>query len=218
MKLKVKIGLMINPDTKISCFTSTKDGIYYGTNSGCILVKIHSGKVLSITPTTNSKIITTFSDGTIKILDPSLKVEATLKDNSNPVLKAIEIGEKLCSIGSDNSLKIWKKNDGNYKIEESIEIKGNPKDIKKLNDNEVIVSIKDNNCLVFVNLKTKEQKTLEDLQILQSLDNSLFLVDNKNNNDESKEKDLNKKADNSKKDTKKKIQMAKKKKKRKIII
>ena len=102
---------MINPDTKISCFTSTKDGIYYGTNSGCILVKIHSGKVLSITPTTNSKIITTFSDGTIKILDPSLKVEATLKDNSNPVLKAIEIGEKLCSIGADNSLKIWKKND-----------------------------------------------------------------------------------------------------------
>lgn len=204
MKLKVKIGLMINPHTKISCFTSTKDGIYYGTNSGCILVKIHSGKVLSITPTTNSKIITTFSDGTIKILDPSLKVEATLKDNSNPVLKAIEIGEKLCSIGSDNSLKIWKKNDGNYKIEESIEIKGNPKDIKKLNDNEVIVSIKDNNCLVFVNLKTKEQKTLEDLQILKSLDNSLFLVDNKNNNDESKEKDLNKKEDNSEKDIKKK--------------
>ena len=52
------------------------------------------------------------------------------------------------------------KNDGNYKIEESIEIKGNPKDIKKLNDNEVIVSTKDNNCLVFVNLKTKEQKKI----------------------------------------------------------
>ena len=204
MKLKVKIGLMINPDTKISCFTSTKDGIFYGTNSGCILVKIHSGKVLSITPISNSKIITTFSDGTIKILDPSLKVEATLKDNSNPVLKAIEIGEKLCSIGSDNSLKIWKKNDGNYKVEESIEIKGNPKDIKKLNDNEVIISSKDNNCLVFVNLKTKEQKTLEDLQNFQSLDNSLFLIDNKNNDDESKEKDLNKKEDNSEKDIKKK--------------
>ena len=31
------------------------------------------------------------------------------------------------------------KNDGNYKIEESIEIKGNPKDIKKLNDNEKTV-------------------------------------------------------------------------------
>lgn len=109
MKLKFKINLMINSGTEVSCFTSTKDGICYGTNSGCILVKIHSGKFLSITPTTNSKIITTFSDGTIKILDPSLKVEATLKDNSNPVLKAIEIGEKLCSIGSDNSLKIWKK-------------------------------------------------------------------------------------------------------------
>ena len=66
------------------------------------------------------------------------------------------------------------KNDGNYKIEESIEIKGNPKDIKKLNDNEVIVSTKDNNCLVFVNLNTKEQKTLEYLQIFQSLDNSFF--------------------------------------------
>ena len=36
------------------------------------------------------------------------------------------------------------------------------------------------------------------------MDNSLFLVDNKNNDDESKEKDLNKKEDNSKKDTKKK--------------
>ena len=184
---------MINSDKEVSCFTSTKDGIFYGTNSGCILVKIHSGKVLSITPISNSKIITTFSDGTIKIIGPSLKVEDTLKDNSNPVYKAIEIGEKIYSIGSDNHLKIWTKNDGNYKVEESIEIKGNPKDIKKLNDNEVIISSKDNNCLVFVNLKTKEQKTLEDLQNFQSLDNSLFLIDNKNNDDESKEKDLKKK-------------------------
>ena len=191
---------MINSDKEVSCFTSTKDGIFYGTNSGCILVKIHSGKVLSITPISNSKIITTFSDGTIKIIGPSLKVEDTLKDNSNPVYKAIEIGEKIYSIGSDNHLKIWTKNDGNYKVEESIEIKGNPKDIKKLNDNEVIISSKDNNCLVFVNLKTKEQKTLEDLQNFQSLDNSLFLIDNKNNDDESKEKDLKKKEDNSEED------------------
>ena len=147
---------MIN--SQISCFTSTKDGIYYGTNSGCILLNIHSAKVLSITPS-NSKIITTFSDGTIKIIGPSLKVEDTLKDNSNPVLKAIEIGKKLYSIGSDNNLKIWaKKKEGNYKVEESIEIKGNPKDIKKLNENEVIVSTKDNNCLVFVNLKNKRTK------------------------------------------------------------
>ena len=186
---------MINPDIEVSCFTSTKDGIYYGTNSGCILVNIHSAKVLSITPISNSKIITTFSDGTIKIIGPSLKVEDTLKDNSNPVWKAIEIGKKLYSIGSDNTLKIWaKKKDKNYKVEESIEIKGNPKDIKKLNENEVIVSAKDNNCLVFVNLKTKEQKILEDLQNFQSLDNSLFLIDNKNNDDDykSKEKDSNK--------------------------
>ncbi len=191
---------MINSDKEVSCFTSTKDGTFYGTNSGCILVKIHSGKVLSITPISNSKIITTFSDGTIKIIGPLLKVEDTLKDNSNPVYKAIEIGEKIYSIGSDNHLKIWTKNDGNYKVEESIEIKGNPKDIKKLNDNEVIISSKDNNCLVFVNLKTKEQKTLEDLQNFQSLDNSLFLIDNKNNDDESKEKDLKKKEDNSEED------------------
>ena len=195
---------MTNSDKEISCFTSTKDGIFYGTNSGCILVKIHSEKVLSITPISNSKIITTFSDGTIKIIGPSLKVEDTLKDNSNPVYKAIEIGEKIYSIGSDNHLKIWTKNDGNYKVEESIEIKENPKDIKKLNDNEVIISSKDNNCLVFVNLKTKEQKTLEDLQNFQSLDNSLFLIDNKNNDDESKEKDLKKKEDNSEEGTKKK--------------
>lgn len=168
-----------NQDSEVSCFTSTKDGIMYGTNSGCIQFKVHSGTVLSITPISNSRIIATFSDGYIKILGPSMKVEDTLKDSSNSVWKVIEVGEKLYSVGSDNTLKIWKKTDGNYKVEESIEIKGNPKDIKKLNDDEVIVKVEDKNGVVFVNLKTKEQKTLEELQNFESLDNSLFLVDNK---------------------------------------
>lgn len=173
------MSLKNNQDSEISCFTSTKDGIYYGTNSGCIQFKVHSGKVLSITPISNSRIITTFSDGHIKILGPAIKVQDTLKDNSNSVWKVIEIGEKLYSVGSDNTLKIWNKTDGNYKVEESISIQGNPKDIKKINDDEVIISFEDKNCVVLINLKTKEQKTLNDFQNFESLDNSLFLVDNK---------------------------------------
>lgn len=173
------MSLKNNQDSEISCFTSTKDGIYYGTNSGCIQFKVHSGKVLSITPISNSRIITAFSDGHIKILGPAIKVQDTLKDNSNSVWKVIEIGEKLYSIGSDNTLKIWNKTDGNYKVEESISIQGNPKDIKKINDDEVIISFEDKNCVVLINLKTKEQKTLNDFQNFESLDNSLFLVDNK---------------------------------------
>ena len=179
MKLKFRMSLKNNQDSEISCFTSTKDGIYYGTNSGCIQFKVHSGKVLSITPISNSRIITTFSDGHIKILGPAIKVQDTLKDNSNSVWKVIEIGEKLYSVGSDNTLKIWNKTDGNYKVEESISIQGNPKDIKKINDDEVIISFEDKNCVVLINLKTKEQKTLNDFQNFESLDNSLFLVDNK---------------------------------------
>lgn len=173
------MSLKNNQDSEISCFTSTKDGIYYGTNSGCIQFKVHSGKVLSITPISNSRIITTFSDGHIKILGPAIKVQDTLKDNSNSVWKVIEIGEKLYSVGSDNTLKIWNKTDGNYKVEESISIQGNPKDIKKINDDEVIISFEDKNCVMLINLKTKEQKTLNDFQNFESLDNSLFLVDNK---------------------------------------
>jgi len=166
-------------DSGISCFTKTKDGIYYGTNSGCIQIKVHSGKVLSITPISNSRIITTFSDGYIKILDPSLKIENTMKDKSNSVWKAIEIGEKLYSISSDNTLKIWKKNDGNYNVEESIKIDGNPKDIKRINDDEVFVTIDNKNYPTLINLKTKEQKILEYLQICESLNNSMFFVDDK---------------------------------------
>lgn len=173
------MSLKNNQDSEISCFTSTKDGMCYGTNSGCIQFKVHSGKVLSITPISNSRIITTFSDGHIKILGPAIKVQDTLKDNSNSVWKVIEIGEKLYSVGSDNTLKIWNKTDGNYKVEESISIQGNPKDIKKINDDEVIISFEDKNCVVLINLKTKEQKTLNDFQNFESLDNSLFLVDNK---------------------------------------
>ena len=173
------MSLKNNQDSEISCFTSTEDGIYYGTNSGCIQFKVHSGKVLSITPISNSRIITTFSDGHIKILGPAIKVQDTLKDNSNSVWKVIEIGEKLYSVGSDNTLKIWNKTDGNYKVEESISIQGNPKDIKKINDDEVIISFEDKNCVVLINLKTKEQKTLNDFQNFESLDKSLFLVDNK---------------------------------------
>ena len=173
------MSLKNNQGSEVSCFTSTKDGIYYGTNSGCIQFKVHSGKVLSITPISNSRIITTFSDGYIKILDPSLKVENTIKDESNSVWKVIEIGEKLYSIGSDNTLKIWKKTDGNYKVEESIAIQGTPKDLTKVNEDEVIIKLENQNSAVFVNLKTKEQKTLEEFQNFESLDNSLFLVDNK---------------------------------------
>ena len=168
-----------NQSSEVSCFTSTKDGIYYGTNSGCIQFKVHSEKVLSITPISNSRIIATFSDGNIKILGPVIKVEDTLKDSSNSVWKVIEIGEKLYSIGSDNTLKIWNRTDGNYKIEESIAIQGSPKDIKKINDDEVIVKLENQNSSVFINLKTKEQKTMEEFQNFESLDNSLFLVNNR---------------------------------------
>lgn len=168
-----------NQSSEISCFASTKDGIYYGTNSGCIQFKVHSGKVLSITPTSDSRIIATFSDGNIKILGPAIKVVDTLKDGSNCIWKVIEIGEKLYSIGSDNTLKIWNKTDGNYKVEETIAIQGTPKDIKKVNDDEVIIKVGNQNSAVFVNLKTKEQKTLEEFQNFESLDNSLFLVDGK---------------------------------------
>ena len=173
------MSLKNNQGSEVSCFTSTKDGIYYGTNSGCIQFKVHSGKVLSITPISNSRIIATFADGTIKILGPIVKVEDTLKDNSNSIWKVIEIGEKLYSIGSDNTLKIWKKTDGNYKVEESIAIQGTPKDLTKVNEDEVIIKLENQNSAVFVNLKTKEQKTLEEFQNFESLDNSLFLVDNK---------------------------------------
>ena len=173
------MSLKNNQGSEVSCFTSTKDGIYYGTNSGCIQFKVHSGKVLSITPISNSRMIATFADGTIKILGPIVKVEDTLNDNSNSIWKVIEIGEKLYSIGSDNTLKIWKKTDGNYKVEESIAIQGTPKDITKVNDDEVIIKLENQNSAVFVNLKTKEQKTLEEFQNFESLDNSLFLVDNK---------------------------------------
>lgn len=103
------MSLKNNQGSEVSCFTSTKDGIYYGTNSGCIQFKVHSGKVLSITPISNSRMIATFADGTIKILGPIVKVEDTLNDNSNSIWKVIEIGEKLYSIGSDNTLKIWKR-------------------------------------------------------------------------------------------------------------
>jgi hypothetical protein len=123
--------------------------------------------------------IATFADGTIKILGPIVKVEDTLNDNSNSIWKVIEIGEKLYSIGSDNTLKIWKKTDGNYKVEESIAIQGTPKDLTKVNEDEVIIKLENQNSAVFVNLKTKEQKTLEEFQNFESLDNSLFLVDNK---------------------------------------
>jgi hypothetical protein len=85
------MSLKNNQDSEISCFTSTEDGIYYGTNSGCIQFKVHSGKVLSITPISNSRIITTFSDGNIKILGPAIKVEDTLKDNSNSIWKVIDM-------------------------------------------------------------------------------------------------------------------------------
>ena len=173
------MSLKNNQGSEVSCFTSTKDGIYYGTNSGCIQFKVHSGKVLSITPISNSRMIATFADGTIKILGPIVKVEDTFNDNSNSIWKVIEIGEKLYSIGSDNTLKIWKKTDGNYKVEESIAIQGTPKDITKVNDDEVIIKLENQNSAVFVNLKTKEQKTLEEFQNFESLDNSLFLVDNK---------------------------------------
>ena len=173
------MSLKNNQGSEVSCFTSTKDGIYYGTNSGCIQFKVHSGKVLSITPISNSRIIATFADGTIKILGPIVKVEDTLNDNSNSIWKVIEIGEKLYSIGSDNTLKIWKKTDGNYKVEESIAIQGTPKDLTKVNEDEVIIKLENQNSAVFVNLKTKEQKTLEEFQNFESLDNSLFLVDNK---------------------------------------
>ena len=117
--------------SEVSCFTSTKDGIYYGANSGFIQFKVHSEKVLSITPISNSRIIATFSDGNIKILGPVIKVEEALKNSSNSVWKVIEIGEKLYSIVSDNTLKIWNRADDIYKIEESIAIQGSPKDIKK---------------------------------------------------------------------------------------
>ena len=173
------MSLKNNQGSEVSCFTSTKDGIYYGTNSGCIQFKVHSGKVLSITPISNSRIIATFADGTIKILGPIVKVEDTFNDNSNSIWKVIEIGEKLYSIGSDNTLKIWKKTDGNYKVEESIAIQGTPKDLTKVNEDEVIIKLENQNSAVFVNLKTKEQKTLEEFQNFESLDNSLFLVDNK---------------------------------------
>lgn len=172
------MSLKNNQGSEVSCFTSTKDGIYYGTNSGCIQFKVHSGKVLSITPISNSRIIATFADGTIKILGPIVKVEDTLNDNSNSIWKVIEIGEKLYSIGSDNTLKIWKKTDGNYKVEESIAIQGTPKDLTKVNEDEVIIKLENQNSAVFVNLKTKEQN-FRRIQNFESLDNSLFLVDNK---------------------------------------
>ena len=166
-------------DSEISCFAETNDGKYYGTKDGCIQIKVGSGKVLSITPTSNSKIIATFSDGYIKILGNNLRVEETIKDKSNSVWKAIEIGGKICSVASDNTLKIWQKKDGKYQIEESIEINGNPKDIQKLNDDEVSVSIDGKNSLAFINLKTKEQKVLEDFNNFEYLNNSIFLVNDK---------------------------------------
>ena len=163
----------------ISCMKDVKDVTYYGTNSGCIQIKVHSGKVLSINPASGQRIITTSSDGSIKILDNSLKVMNTLEGHQKDVWKAIEIGEKIYSVGADNTLKIWKKSDGNYKVEETIEIQGNPKDIKKLNDDEIVVKVEKELFPKLINLKTKEQKTLNEYIGPKSLDDSIFYVNDK---------------------------------------
>ena len=163
----------------ISCMKDVKDVTYYGTNSGCIQIKVHSGKVLSINPASGQRIITTSSDGSIKILDNSLKVMNTLEGHQKDVWKAIEIGEKIYSISADNTLKVWKKSDGNYKVEETIEIQGNPKDIKKLNDDEIVVKLEKELFPRLINLKTKEQKTLNEYIGPKSLDDSIFYVNDK---------------------------------------
>ena len=156
-----------------------KDVTYYGTNSGCIQIKVHSGKVLSINPVSDQRIITTSSDGSIKILDNSLKVMNTLEGHQKDVWKAIEIEEKIYSVSADNTLKIWKKSDGNYKVEETIEIQGNPKDIKKLNDDEIVVKVEKELFPRLINLKTKEQKTLNEYIGPKSLDDSIFYINDK---------------------------------------
>lgn len=163
----------------ISCVKDINGVSYNGTNFGCIQVKVHKGRVLSINPISGNRIISTSSDGGISILDNSLKVINTLEGHKNEVWKAIEIGDKIYSISADNSLKIWKKSDENYIIEESIEIQGNPRDIKKINEDLVFISTQKNQYPTLINLKTKEQKPLDKFNISKSLDESVFFINNR---------------------------------------
>ena len=166
---------MINSD--ISCVKETKEVTYYGTNSGYIKVKVDSGLISSISETSDKRLILTSSNGSIKILDNSLKVLDTLEDHKGMVWKAIEIGGKIYSVGGDNTLKIWEKVNGKYNVEKTINIQ-NPKDIKQINDKEVIVNTIDNSP-IFINLQSLEQKKLENKVDFKSLDDSFFFVDNK---------------------------------------
>ena len=124
---------------------------------------IHKGKILYYSQLSNGNFVSTSADKTIKITNPVTKEILTLDDHKDWVWKVIEFKGKLISISWDNTLKVWKKVDNNYVVEDTIEIKGCAFDIVALSDSEfdVAVCVDADKSLRFINLSNKNEKVID---------------------------------------------------------
>ncbi len=144
--------------------------------------QFHKGRILYFSQLSDGNLISTSTDKTIKIINPNTKeVIATLADHKDWVWKVIEFKDKLISISWDNTLKIWKKENNNYVVENTIEIKGNPFDIISLINDEfdVAVCVDEDKSLRFINLSNKNEIKIENVVVnVEKFDEIMFINQN----------------------------------------
>ena len=89
--------------------------------------------------------------------EKGLHLNLTLKGHSHSIGKIIEIDGKIISCSSDTTMKIWEKNNSNYKCTKTIEINdeeylGNT-NILKINEKEIVSSADGSKCIKFWDIK-----------------------------------------------------------------
>ena len=113
--------------------------------SDITIEKTHEDQVNSLNQLTDSRIITSSSDQTIKIFsieEKNYKLDQTLKGHTYDIFDCKELSNNLLiSCSNDGSLILWEKNaaDNNYFLKEKIDTKPDEfSEIEEINDNLIV--------------------------------------------------------------------------------
>ena len=121
-------------------------------------IKEHSSCVIFFTQLNNYNIITCSDDKTlnvIKLIDENkYNLEQKLSGHTSDVMNVIEIREnELISVSYDKTMKKWELKENKFECTKTITFQNSASwcNILKINDNEFVISLRDDNCLKFWN-------------------------------------------------------------------
>ena len=133
----------------------------------------------------NKNLVSSSSNGIINIYEiykNNYKLIDKLKVNNSKIYKVIELNDNsLISSHCDKQIYLWNKNSNNeYKVESSMYFNNCLENIEKLNDLEIIGTSKEDQAIIFYNIKLrKPSEIIKKIKCISS-QNSMCLLEEKN--------------------------------------